>query len=67
MERDFPMPMTIRCFRCGKVYEVAFTSDERHEFSCPACGKVEVYNLRAMGERGAAADAKRIRKSGGGR
>jgi len=65
MEWNFPMPMTIRCFKCGKVYDVTFTSEERHEFPCPACGKVEVYNLRAMGEKGAAADAKRIRKSSG--
>jgi predicted RNA-binding Zn-ribbon protein involved in translation (DUF1610 family) len=67
MEWDFPMPMTIRCFKCGKVYDVTFTSEERHEFPCPDCGKVEIYNLRAMGEKGAAAEAKRIRKSIGGR
>ena len=66
MEWEFPMPMTLRCFKCGKVFEVAFTSEERHEFPCPVCGRVEVYDLRAMGEKGAAADAKRIRKSSGG-
>jgi len=56
------MPMTIRCFKCGKVFEVAFTSEERHEFSCPACGEVEVYDLGAMRENVAAVIAKRIRK-----
>jgi phage FluMu protein Com len=68
MEPDwsFPMPMTIRCYKCGKVYEVAFTSEERHEFHCPACGEIEVYNLGAMREKAAAAEAKKIRKSGGG-
>jgi hypothetical protein len=34
MELHFPMPVTIRCFKCGKVFEVAFTSEERHEFPC---------------------------------
>ena len=69
MELDwsFPMPMTIRCYKCGKVYEVAFTSEERHEFSCPACGEVEVYDLGAMREKALAVMSKMIRKSGGGR
>jgi predicted RNA-binding Zn-ribbon protein involved in translation (DUF1610 family) len=62
---QFPMPMTIRCFKCGKVFEVVFTSEERHEFPCPACGEVEVYGLAAMREKAAAAYAKIIRKSGG--
>jgi predicted RNA-binding Zn-ribbon protein involved in translation (DUF1610 family) len=61
------MPMTIRCYKCGKVYEVAFTSEERHEFSCPACGEVEVYDLGAMREKALAVMSKMIRKSGGGR
>ena len=63
----FPIPMTIRYYKCGKVYEVAFTSEERHEFSCPACGEVDVYDLGAMREKVAAVYAKRIRKSIGGR
>ena len=57
------MPMTIRCFKCGEVFEVAFTSEERHEFPCPACGKVEVYDLSALREK-AAAYAKKLRKMG---
>lgn len=65
MELRFPMPMTIRCFKCGKVYDVAFTSEERHEFSCPACGEIEVYNLSTLREKFTAANAKMIRKSGG--
>ena len=67
MEWHFPMPMTIRCFKCGKVFEVAFTSEERHEFPCPACGEVEVYNLGALREKAAAIIAKKIHKPGGGR
>ena len=63
MELNFPMPMTIRCFKCSKVFEVAFTSEERHEFPCPACGEVEVYDLGALREKVAAANAKLLRKS----
>jgi predicted RNA-binding Zn-ribbon protein involved in translation (DUF1610 family) len=69
MEPDwsFPMPMTIRCFKCGKVFEVAFRSEERHEFPCPACGEIEVYDLGAMREKAAAAYAKMLRKPSGSR
>jgi len=67
MEWQFPMPMTIRCFKCGNVFEVAFTSEERHEFPCPGCGEVEVYDLGAMKEKAAAVYAKMIRKQSGGR
>src|SRR5262249_6384948 len=64
---QFPMPMTIRCYQCGKVYEAVLTSEEPHEFPCPACGKVEVYDLGAMKEKAMAFMRKRIRKSSGGR
>ena len=66
-ELPFPMPITIRCFKCGKVFEGVFTSEERHEFPCPACGEVEVYDLGAMREKVASVYAKMIRKSRGGR
>lgn len=59
---NFPMPLTIRCFKCGKVFEVALTGEERHEFSCPGCGEIEVYDLGAMMEKVAATQAKMIRK-----
>jgi predicted RNA-binding Zn-ribbon protein involved in translation (DUF1610 family) len=65
MELHFPMPMTIRCFKCGKVFEVAFTSEEQHEFPCPACGAVEVYDLGALRAKLVAANAKVLRKSFG--
>src|SRR5436190_3598160 len=64
---NFPMPLTIRCFKCGKVFEVALTNEERHEFPCPGCGEVEVYDLGAMIEKVAATQAKMIRKARGGR
>ena len=67
MEWRFPMAMTIRCFKCGKVFEVAFISEERHEFPCPACGEVEVYDLGAMREKALAAMSKKMRKSAGGK
>jgi predicted RNA-binding Zn-ribbon protein involved in translation (DUF1610 family) len=67
MDLHFPMPMTIRCFKCGKVFEVAFTSEERHEFPCPTCGEVEVYDLGAMRGKALAAMSKTIRKSTGGK
>ena len=67
MKLQFPIPMTIRCFKCGNVFEVAFTSEKRHEFACSACGEVEVYDLGALREKMVAANAKMFRKSSGGR
>jgi predicted RNA-binding Zn-ribbon protein involved in translation (DUF1610 family) len=67
MEWQFPMPMTIRCYGCGKVFDVVFTSDERHEFPCPDCGKVEVFDLGALKEKFIAGNAKMMRKWGRGR
>ena len=66
MEWKFPMPMTIRCFKCGKVFEVAFTSEERHEFPCPACGEIEVYDLGAVAKKAEEHYKKTFRKSRGG-
>ena len=43
--------MTIRCYGCGKVFEVRLLSDDLHEFPCPACGKVEVFDLGALKQR----------------
>ncbi len=60
------MPMTIRCYECGKVYDVVFTSEERHEFPCPACGKVEALNLGAIKAKAIAAN-KRLMGGFGGR
>jgi hypothetical protein len=41
----FPMPMTIRCYECGKVFDVVLRSKESNGYPCPACGKVEVFDL----------------------
>jgi predicted RNA-binding Zn-ribbon protein involved in translation (DUF1610 family) len=67
MELRFPMPMTIRCYRCGKVYDVVLTSEEPHNFPCPDCGRVEVYDLAALKKKVIAANEKLLRKLGGGR
>ena len=59
--------MTIRCYQCGKVYEAVLTSEDPHEFPCPSCGKIEVYDLGALRKKWKAAHEKRIRKMSGGR
>ncbi|MGH7970185.1 MAG: hypothetical protein ACREIC_15800 [Limisphaerales bacterium] len=65
MNLHFPMPMTIRCYRCGKVYDVVFRSEEHHDFPCPACGKVEVYDLGALKAKAMAANKKLFGRIGG--
>ena len=63
----FPAPMTIRCYQCGKVYEAVLTSEEPHEFHCPDCGKIEVYDLSALSKKATAAYEKLIRRMSRGR
>ena len=67
MVLKFPAPMTIRCYQCGKVYEVVLTSEEPQEFHCPDCGKIEVYDLSALRKKATAAYEKLIRKMSRGR
>jgi predicted RNA-binding Zn-ribbon protein involved in translation (DUF1610 family) len=61
------MPMTIRCYACGKVFDVLLTDKEPHDYPCPACGKVEVFDLGFWEKKAAAYNAKRLGKLGGGR
>ena len=62
MEWQFPMAMTIRCYECGKVFEVVLTSKESHDFPCPACGKGEVFDLGAWERKAIAWSEKMGRK-----
>lgn len=65
MELHFPMPLTIRCYQCGKVYDVALTSEEPQEFPCPACGKLEVFAVGALKEKVLSANQRLFRSLGG--
>lgn len=67
MQWRFPMTMTIRCYACEKVFDVLLTSKESHQYPCPACGKIEVFDLGAWEQRAIAWNQNRIQKSRGGR
>jgi hypothetical protein len=61
------MTLTIRCYECGKVFDVALTSKEPSGYPCPACGKVEVFDLGAWEKKAIAWNEKMTRKLRGGR
>ena len=61
MEWHFPMPMTIRCYECGKVFDVVLTSSDLHNFPCPACGKVETFDLGSWAEKAMAKMSRKMR------
>ena len=67
MEWRFPMPMTIRCYECGKVFDVVLIDKDPHNYPCPACGKVEAFDLGAWEKKAIAYDQRMIRKFGEGR
>jgi len=58
--------MTIRCYGCGNVYDVMITSTEATEYPCPACGRVEVFDLGAWAKKAFAWTEKMTRKARGG-
>jgi hypothetical protein len=67
MDWRFPMTLTIRCYECGKVFDVLLRDDQSHEYFCPACGKLETFDLSEWARKAEAWNAKMIRKSRGGR
>jgi hypothetical protein len=63
----FPMPMTIRCYACGEVFDVVLLDKDSHDYPCPACGKVEVFDLGAWEKKAIAWNKKLISKPRGSR
>ncbi len=62
---SFQMAMTIRCYQCGKVFDVTLTSKESHNFPCPACGKIEKFDLGEWQRKAIAWNEKMTRKMRG--
>jgi len=58
------MTMTIRCYDCGKVFDVVLASKAAHQFPCPACGKVEVFDLAEWERKAIAWNKKMLGQSG---
>ncbi len=67
MEFRFPMPMTIRCYSCGKAFDVMIADRDSHDYPCPACGNIEVFDLGMWEKKAIAYNKKKFRKPGGGR
>ncbi len=63
----FPMAMTIRCYGCGKVFDVLLPDKNSHDYPCPACGRVEGFDLGAWEQRAIAWNEKRFGRFGRGR
>lgn len=66
MDLPFPMTMTIRCYDCGKVFDAVLNNKDRHEFPCPACGRVEVIHPGAWEKKAIAWSEKMTKKIRGG-
>jgi rRNA maturation endonuclease Nob1 len=63
---EFPMAMLIRCYGCGKVFDVLIPGMEPHDCPCPGCGRIEVVDLGSVQRKAIAWQSKMIRKQGGG-
>jgi hypothetical protein len=64
MESRFPMPMTMRCYECGKAFDVVLIDKKFAQLSLPACGKVEVFDLGAWEKKAIAWNEKMFRRLG---
>lgn len=58
--------MTIRCYDCGKVFEVMIADTESHEYPRPACGRREIFDLGAWEKKAIAYTEKMTKKVRGG-
>jgi hypothetical protein len=67
MEWHFPLTLTIRCYDCGNVFDVVVAGKESHDYPCPTCGKIEVFDLGLWEKKAIAWQTKMMRKRGGGR
>ena len=66
MDWPFPMTMTIRCYACGKVFDVVLRDKEPHDYPCPACGKIEVIDVGSWERKAMAWTGKMTKKIRGG-
>ena len=45
---DLPKSMLIYCNACGKHFDIVITGNGPRNYRCPACGKVQVFDLEAF-------------------
>ena len=45
---DFPKSMLIYCNGCGKHFDIVITARGPHDYACPACGKIQAFDLEAL-------------------
>jgi hypothetical protein len=45
---QFPISMLIYCNGCGNHFDIIITCKGSHDYLCPACGKVQAFDLEAF-------------------
>jgi hypothetical protein len=45
---EFPISMLIYCNGCGKHFDIVITGKGSHDYTCPACGKIQAFDLEAF-------------------
>ena len=48
MEPKFPVSMMIMCKEGGKHFDIVVTEIGPQEYRCSACGKIQIFNLKAF-------------------
>jgi len=45
---DFPKNMLIYCNACGKHFDIVINDAGPNSYTCPACGKAQIFDLKAF-------------------
>jgi hypothetical protein len=60
-----PREMWIYCDGCGKHFDIVITGKGSREYRCPACGKVQAFDLEAFVKKAIAQGKQMLKKKRG--
>ncbi len=62
-----PQAMMIYCNECGKHFDIVVAGKGPQKYRCPACGKIQVFDLEALVNKAIEQSNKMLRRRRGGR
>jgi uncharacterized Zn finger protein len=60
-----PREMLIYCDGCGKHFDIVITGKGSRDYRCPACGKVQAFDLEALVKKAIEQGKKMLKKKRG--
>ena len=63
MNWNFPVTMMIYCNKCQKLFDIIVAGQGSRNYSCPACGKVQVFVLDDFADKAVEQSRKMMRRT----